>query len=198
VTRRAPASTGGGKLRILGGRWRGRVIAAPPDRDVRPTAQRTRESLFNRLLHGFTDHGFMLAGARVVDVCAGSGALGLEALSRGAAHATFIEQAPTALELLRRNVASLAAEDDTRVIAGDARALPRAAQPCDLALLDPPYGQGLVAPLLTSLKAQNWLRVGALISVETEADEAFTAPDGYTLIDRRTTGRAAITMLQAK
>jgi 16S rRNA (guanine966-N2)-methyltransferase len=163
---------------------------------VRPTAQRTRESLFNRLLHGFTAQGFTLAGARVVDVCAGSGALGLEALSRGGAHATFIEQSPAALDLLRRNIASLAAEDNTRIISGDARALPRAAQACDLALLDPPYGQGLVVPILTSLKAQNWLRAGALVSVETKADEAFTAPAGYTLLDRRTTGRAAITMLR--
>jgi 16S rRNA (guanine966-N2)-methyltransferase len=188
--------TGAGKLRILGGLWRGRVIAAPEDRDVRPTAQRTRESLFNRLLHSFADQGFHLANAHVVDVCAGSGALGLEALSRGAAFATFVENAPAALGLLERNIAALSAEDRTRILRADARSLPRATQPCDLAMLDPPYGQGLIAPLLSALLAPGWLRTGALVTVETEADEDTGAPEGYELIDRRVTGRAAVAVLQ--
>lgn len=187
--------TGAGKLRILGGLWRGRVIAAPEDREVRPTAQRTRESLFNRLLHSFDDRAFTLAGASVVDVCAGSGALGLEALSRGAAHATFIEHAPTALALLERNIATLGAEDRTRILRADARSLPRGT-PCDLALIDPPYGAGLAGPILNGLRAQNWLRPGALVSVETDADEETPSADGYELIDRRATGRAAVAILQ--
>jgi 16S rRNA (guanine966-N2)-methyltransferase len=193
---RRTAEHGSGQLRILGGLWRGRAIAAPADRDVRPTAQRTRESLFNRLLHSFAPLGFSLAKANVVDVCAGSGALGLEALSRGAAHATFIEQAPAALTLLEKNIATLGAEDRTRIVRADVRALPRNAKPCDLALLDPPYGEGLVEPILAGLAAHNWLRKGALVTVETESGEEVTVPDGYNLIDRRATGRAAITILQ--
>jgi 16S rRNA (guanine966-N2)-methyltransferase len=176
--------------------WRGRAIAAPADSDVRPTAQRTRESLFNRLLHSFTSLDFRLANAHVVDVCAGSGALGLEALSRGAAHATFIEQAPAALALLERNIAALGAEDRTRILRADVRSLPRATKPCDLAMIDPPYGSGLVGPILAGLLAHHWLRDGALVTVETEADEEFPITDGYVLIDRRATGRAAISFLQ--
>jgi len=197
VNRRKPANdTGAGRLRLLGGKWRGRVIAAPDDRDIRPTAQRTRESLFNRLLHAFADQGFSLTGAHVVDVCAGSGALGLEALSRGAAHVTFVEQAPAALDLLQRNITALNAEERTRIVRADARSLPRNATPYDLALIDPPYGTGLVEPILTALAGPNWLRTGALVTVETAADETFAASSAYAVIDRRVTGQTAITALQ--
>jgi len=187
---------GAGQLRIIAGVWRGRKIDGPASRDVRPTAQRARESLFNRLAHAFSD--FTLSGARVVDVCAGSGALGLEALSRGADTAVFIEQSGDALALLRRNIAALGAEDRAQVVPADARSLPRALKPCDLALLDPPYGAGMVTPILTALRDQGWLRPGAVVSVETEADEEFALPAGYVLVDRRATGRAAITLLRAE
>ena len=102
------------------------------------------------------------------------------------------------LPTLRRNIAALGAEDMTRVIAADARTLPRAAQPCDLALLDPPYGMGLAAPILQSLHAQNWLRPGAIVTVETEAGEPLDPPAGYTLRDRRATGRAAVSVFTVK
>ena len=197
MTRAQPAKDmGAGKLRLIAGTWRGRIIAAPADRDVRPTAQRLRESLFNRLAHAFADEGFTLDDTQVVDVCTGSGALGLEALSRGAAHATFIEQAPAALDLLRRNITALGAEDRTRVIAADARALPRCTHPCDLAMLDPPYDGGLAGPILKSLAAQNWLRPGALVTVETAADEDVPLPPGYDFIDKRTVGRGAVSVLR--
>ena len=135
------------------------------------------------------------AGATVVDVCSGSGALGLEALSRGAAQAIFVDQAPASLSLLRENIAALGAEDRATVLSADARALPRPARACDLAFLDPPYDQGFVTPILTSLAAQGWLRVGAVVSVETGADETFDVPAGYTVRDRRDYGRAAFTYL---
>ena len=122
--------------------------------------------------------------------------MGLEALSRGAAHASVVEQAPAALDLLQRNIAALGAEDRTRILRADARALPRSSQPCDLALIDPPYGTGLIAPILTGLLAQNWLRPGALVAVETAADEAISETAGYALIDRRVTGLAAVAILQ--
>jgi 16S rRNA (guanine966-N2)-methyltransferase len=184
-----------GRLRIIAGVWRGRMIATLPDDSVRPTADRAREALFNRLAHGFKDDGFDLSGATVVDVCAGSGALGLEALSRGAAQATFIDQAMPALALIRENIATLGAEDRASVISAAAQALPRPSRPCDLAFLDPPYDKGLATPILASLAVQGWLRPGAVVSVETGADEVFDLPQGYTLRDRRDYGRAAITFL---
>ncbi len=197
VKPKAPAKTDKpGRLRLISGIWRGRLIEAPADMDVRPTAERTRESLFNRLMHAFPNEDFSLKGAKVADLCAGSGALGLEALSRGAAEATFVDQSPTALALIRRNVATLAAEDRATIISGDARALPRAMRTCDLAMLDPPYGQNLITPMLMSLAAQNWLRAGAVVTVETDASEVFDIPSGYTLHDRRETGRAAVTLLR--
>lgn len=186
-----------GRLRIIAGVWRGRMIATLPDLTVRPTSDRAREALFNRLAHGFTEDGFDLNGATVVDLCAGSGALGLEALSRGAAQATFIDQSPPALALIRENIATLGAEDRATVISAAAQALPRASRPCDLALIDPPYDQGLATPILASLAAQGWLRPGAVVSVETGAHEAFDVPAGYALRDRREYGRAAITFLLA-
>jgi 16S rRNA (guanine966-N2)-methyltransferase len=192
----SPPSGGIGKLRILGGLWRGRVLAAPADRSVRPTAQRTREMIFNRLMHGFVGEEFALPEARVVDVCAGSGAMGLEALSRGAAHITFIEPGTPALALLRQNIAALDVDDRTTVLAADARALPRASRPCDLALLDPPYHENLVAPILTSLRDQRWVRPGALVVIETEAGEDIPETPGFAPIDRRTIGRAAVTTLR--
>jgi len=184
-----------GRLRIIAGVWRGRMIATLPDDSVRPTADRAREALFNRLAHGFKDDGFDLRGATVVDVCAGSGALGLEALSRGAGQATFIDQAMPALALIRDNIATLGAEDRATVTSATAQALPRASRPCDLAFLDPPYEKGLATPILTSLAAQGWLRPGAVVSVETGADEIFDLPQGYVLRDRRDYGRTAITFL---
>jgi 16S rRNA (guanine966-N2)-methyltransferase len=179
------------RLRIIAGIWRGRMIAAPADHEIRPTAARAREALFNRLMHSFGD--FTLAGARVVDVFAGSGALGLEALSRGAVHVTFLEQAAPALDLIKRNLATLGAEDKATVLPADARALPRAAGPADLAFLDPPYGASLATPALASLAAQGWLRSSALVTVETQEDEALMLPTAYELLDRRAYGRAAIT-----
>ena len=187
-----------GRLRIIAGVWRGRMIATLPDLTVRPTSDRAREALFNRLAHGFKDDGFELSGTTVVDICAGSGALGLEALSRGAAQATFIDQAMPALSLIRENIATLGAEDRATVISAVAQALPRASRPCDLALIDPPYDKGLATPILASLAAQGWLRPGAVVSVETGTDEGFDVPPGYALRDRRDYGRAAITFLLAQ
>jgi 16S rRNA (guanine966-N2)-methyltransferase len=183
-----------GRLRIIAGAWRGRMIETPPDQAVRPTAERAREALFNRLAHSF--EGIALQGARVIDVYAGSGALGLEALSRGAAHASFVEIAPAATKLIRANIGTLGAEDRSTVLMGDARSLPRASAPCDIAFLDPPYGQDLAAPALASLAQQGWLRPEAVVSVETEADEVLPLPERYRMEERRAYGRAALTFFR--
>ena len=185
-----------GSLRIIAGAWRGRSIEVPAGDIVRPTSDRVREALFNRLAHAFTGHGFRLAGARIVDTFAGTGALGLEALSRGAAQAILLDRNPEIIALLKRNAVKLGAEDRTVIMNADGAHLPRAAAACDMAFLDPPYGEGLVIPALEGLAHQGWLKSGALVSVETDATEATPACAGYELLDRRAYGRIAVSILQ--
>lgn len=184
-----------GSLRIITGAWRGRSIEVPAGDAVRPTSDRVREALFNRLAHAFADTGFNLIGAQIVDVFAGTGALGLEALSRGAVHVTFLDRNPESIALLKRNVAKLGAEDRTVIMNADGAHLPRAVSACDLAFLDPPYGEGLVAPALAGLERQGWLKNGALAVVETDACEAAPVAESYTLLDRRLYGRVAVSFL---
>ncbi len=141
-------------MRIIAGRHRGRLLVAPPGDVVRPTGERAREALFNILAHGkFAVAGPAYAGAEIVDAFAGTGAFGLEALSRGAAHVVFIENDRTALAALRQNIAALGEEKRSRIASGDATSPPRALAPASLAFLDPPYGKGLGVPALTALAA---------------------------------------------
>lgn len=183
-----------GKVRIIGGVWRGRAIAVPPE-TVRPTSDRAREAVFNRLIHGFFDHGFRLPGATVADVFAGSGALGLEALSRGAARATFLERDSATAALIKANIATLGAEDRALVIGADATSPPRAAEPYDLLLIDPPYGENVMTPSLTGLVRAGWLKPGALVVAETGDGAPPVFADGFKVIDRRAYGRAVMTFL---
>jgi 16S rRNA (guanine966-N2)-methyltransferase len=186
-------------VRIVAGSHRGRALVAPEGREVRPTSDRAREALFNILVHGGFGEGggSILQGARVVDGFAGTGALGLEALSRGAAHATFIERDRAALAALRRNIAALKEEGRTRIVQADATAPPPAAQPAILALLDPPYRSGLGAPALLALARGRWLASGALASLEIAArGEEFAPPEGFTVEDERRYGAAKILLLR--
>ena len=173
-------------IRIAGGRWRGRRLAAPAGRSVRPTVGRVREAAFDRLVHAGL--GPPLAGAAFLDVFAGTGAVGLEALSRGAARAGFVECDPAVLALLRRNVGGAGA-----VHARDAAAPGPAPAAHDIAWLDPPWGSGLAAPALAALGREGWLKPGALVVVESAQGEA---PDLPGLIDRRRYGRAALAFLR--
>src|SRR5215208_3518728 len=144
-------------LRIVGGVHRGRRLVAPLGDTVRPTSDRAREALFNILSHGsFAASGLPFADRPVLDVFAGTGALGLEALSRGAGAAAFIENGREALAALRRNVAALGEGDRAHIVAGDATRPPRAAFTCTVAFLDPPYNSGLAVPALTALAASGW------------------------------------------
>src|SRR5438105_10901801 len=136
-------------LRIVGGRHRGRRLVAPPGELVRPTSDRAREAVFNILSHGnFAASGLPFADKPVLDAFAGTGAFGLEALSRGASAAAFIEEGREALRVLRRNIAALGEEDRAQIVAGDATRPPRAPFASALAFLDPPYKSGLAAPAL--------------------------------------------------
>lgn len=183
-------------MRIVAGGWRGRALGAPDGAGTRPTADRVRQALFDSLLHApWAPWRGTLAGARVLDAFAGTGALGLEALSRGAAHATFLERDRTALATLRHNARACArtpmeaARLDIRQ--GDATRPPRAAAPCGLVFLDPPYGMGLIARAWPALAGAGWFAPGAIVVTETRADEtgadeAEDVPTGDApLLDRR-------------
>src|SRR5258707_8197938 len=154
-------------LRIVGGSHRGRRLVAPPGDLVRPTSDRAREALFNILSHGnFAALGLPFAERPVLDAFAGTGAFGLEALSRGASAAAFIENEREALATLRRNVGALDEADRAKIVAGDATRPPRAAFACALAFLDPPYRSGLAAPAAAALAAAGWLTEDALVVIE--------------------------------
>jgi 16S rRNA (guanine966-N2)-methyltransferase len=171
-------------MRIVGGRLRGRALAAPKSSAIRPTADRLRESLFNILTHAYGDP---VTDARVLDLFAGTGALGLEALSRGAAFALLVDDAAAARALMRDNVASLGLGGTARIFRRDATALGEAhpVEPFALAFLDPPYGQGLAERALISARAGKWLTPEALVVVEEAADAAFKPPAGFEEIERR-------------
>jgi 16S rRNA (guanine966-N2)-methyltransferase len=171
-------------MRIVGGRLRGRTLAAPKSQAIRPTADRLREAFFNILVHAYGDP---VAGARVLDLYAGTGALGLEALSRGAAYCLFVDSGAEARALLRENVEALGLGGVSRVFRRDAPKLGDAhpIAPFSLVFLDPPYGRGMAAPALTAAGAGGWLAPGALAVVEDSATAGFTAPEGFDECERR-------------
>jgi 16S rRNA (guanine966-N2)-methyltransferase len=171
-------------MRIVGGRLGGRTLAAPKSQTIRPTADRLREALFNILLHSYGDP---VSGARVLDLFAGTGALGIEALSRGAAFALFVDDSAEARALLRDNVTTLGLGGTARIFRRDATKLGRVhpLEPFSFAFLDPPYGQGLAAKALTSAHAGGWFTPDALAVVEEEAQAQFTAPAGFSEVERR-------------
>ena len=157
-------------MRIIAGTWRGRLLSAPPGATTRPTADRVRQALFDRLMHASWAGRAAIEGARVLDVFAGTGALGLEALSRGGAHATFIEDNRAALATLRANIAACRAEDRCTVLPADVLRPPRGA-PCRLLFLDPPYGAGLVPRAVAALATAGWVEQGTLIVAEVGRDD---------------------------
>lgn len=179
-------------MRIVAGTLRGRAIAAPKHEGLRPTADRVRESLFNILEHGIEN--FDLAGARVVDLFAGTGALGLEALSRGAAFCVFVDTSAEARALVRVNVEAFGLTGVTRIFRRDSTALGPVGtlQPFTLAFLDPPYGQGLGVRALEALHDGGWLKPGAVAVLEERKDAEIALPAPYTGIDRRTYGDTQI------
>jgi 16S rRNA (guanine966-N2)-methyltransferase len=182
-------------MRIVGGRLRGRALAAPTSQAIRPTADRLREALFNILVHAYGDP---ITGARVLDLFAGTGALGLEALSRGAAFALFIDDAAEARALLRENVAALGLGGVTRIFRRDACKLGMAhpVEPFSLAFLDPPYGRGLAEAALASARAGGWLTPDALIVVEEAASAGFAPPAGFDELERRRYDDTALIVLR--
>jgi len=184
-------------MRIVGGRLRGRALAAPKSQAVRPTADRLREALFNILAHAYGDP---VTGERVLDLFAGTGALGLEALSRGAQFALFIDDGSEARALLRENVAALGLGGVSKIFRRDATRLGAAhpVEPFSLAFLDPPYRQGLAQEALSSARAGGWLTPAALVVVEEAAKADFAAPEGFEQLERRLYDDTALLVLRAK
>jgi len=184
-------------MRIVAGEHKGRPIRTPSGRGTRPTSDRTREAIFNLLVHAAWAPA--LEGARVIDMFAGSGALGLEALSRGAAFCLFVETDHAARGAIRSNIETMALFGVTRLHRRSATDLgPKPAglgAPFDLVFLDPPYGRGLVAPALEGLQRGGWLAPGALAVVETGAGETLE-PTGWEQLDIRDYGAAAVRFLR--
>jgi 16S rRNA (guanine966-N2)-methyltransferase len=182
-------------MRVVGGSLRGRTLAAPKSPTIRPTADRLREALFNILVHAYDNP---IGGARVLDLFAGTGALGIEALSRGAAFALFVDDGAEARALLRENVATLGLGGTSRIFRRDATKLGPAhpVEPFSLAFLDPPYGKGLAEQALDSARAGAWLVPGALIVVEEAKKSAFAAPEGFAEVERRAYDDTEFVMLR--
>ena len=183
-------------MRIVGGRLRGRAINAPKSAAIRPTADRLRESLFNILVHAYDDP---VTGARVLDLFAGTGALGLEALSRGAAFTLFVDDGAEARALIRSNVEALGLGGTTRIFRRDAARLGPAhpVQPFSLVFADPPYGKGLAEQALASAHEGGWLTPDAVVVVE-EAANALQPPAGFEQIERRAYDDTEFTFLKLR
>ena len=181
-------------MRVVGGSLRGRAIAGPQHEGLRPTADRVRESLFNILAHGVDD--FSLSGARVIDLFAGTGALGLEAISRGAAFCLFVENDVGARALIRANIETFGLTGVTRIFRRDASDLGPAGTmaPFQLAFLDPPYDQGLGERALVALVEGKWLTPGAVAVLEERASAPIALPPPFAEFDRRTYGDTQIVL----
>ena len=185
-------------MRIVGGKHRGRTIESPTGAGVRPTSDRARESLFNILEHGrfSADGTSLLPGAHVLDVFSGTGAFAIEALSRGAADATLIDNDPAAMVLARRNLTTLGESAHATLVQSDATRPPPAPRRHEIVFLDPPYTTGLGAPVLEALAAAGWLAPDAVCIVETGSKERFAPPQGFIALDERRYGRAKLTFLR--
>jgi 16S rRNA (guanine966-N2)-methyltransferase len=175
-------------MRIVGGKLKGRSLRAPSGRETRPTSDRVREAIFNILTHGV--EGFTIEGARVLDLFAGTGALGLEALSRGARFCQFVDESAEARGLIRQNADELGLVGQCKIWRRDATRLGRAAPqpPFDLVFADPPYGKGMGEKALISLVSDGWLAEGAIVVLEESSSAEIAQPVELSLIDRRPYG----------
>ena len=186
-------------MRITGGSLRGRPLVAPADTRVRPTADKVRQAVFNILTHKDFGIGFSLEGARVADLFAGTGALGIEALSRGARFCLFVDDSAESRALIRRNVEALELTGVTKIWRRDATQLglmsAGSGGPFTLAFLDPPYRKALMTPALGALREGGWLAPDALVVAETAEDEPSVTADGFRQLDSRTYGDTRVEFL---
>jgi 16S rRNA (guanine966-N2)-methyltransferase len=181
-------------MRIVAGKFRGRAIASPEHDGTRPTSDRVREAVFNILAHGAD--GFELNGAHVLDLFAGTGALGLEALSRGAATCMFVDDSADARGIIRENVEAFGLTGVTKIFRRDATGLGEAGKYAgkSLVFLDPPYGKGLAERALASVAQGGWLLDAAIVVVEERKGAVLALPSAYTAFDQRTWGETQVTL----
>ena len=177
-------------MRIVGGEWRGRRLAGPKAEGIRPTSDRLREALFNVLAHAYDD---AVEDAVVLDLFAGTGALGFEALSRGAARAVFVDEGRQAGSLIREGIAALGCGDRARLIQRDATRLGPAPEAASLVFCDPPYRKNLAPAARAAAAAGGWLSAGALVLVEEAAEAGPVLPPGFSELQRRPYGETAVT-----
>ncbi|MBV1900056.1 MAG: 16S rRNA (guanine(966)-N(2))-methyltransferase RsmD [Kordiimonadaceae bacterium] len=181
--------------RIIAGIHKGRRLAVPEGRSVRPTSDRMRERVFSMVNH----HRYAdMQGARVADIFAGTGALGLEALSRGASHVTFVEKSPTSLAVLRENIDTLSANAATNILRISAPALPLATSPYAFIFMDPPYREGLVEPTLQNIVDKGWLAADGTIICELATDDPLILPSAIGQVDERQQGQQRVVFLSYK
>jgi 16S rRNA (guanine966-N2)-methyltransferase len=183
-------------MRIIGGRLKGRALQGPTSQAIRPTSDRLRETIFNILAHAYGD---AVEGAIVIDLFAGTGAMGIEALSRGAKRALFVDDGSAARALLRANVEAMGLGGVTKIFRRDARKLGQApaGERFSLAFLDPPYGKGLAEGALIALRDGSWLMQDALVIVEEAADAKLGTPEGFTALESRAYGDTQVVILRA-
>lgn len=186
-------------MQIIAGKHRGRPLIAPQGHAVRPTSSRSREALFNILAHAdLTEDGTSpIEGARVLDAFAGTGALGLEALSRGAAFVTFMDREPAAMTAIADNLRAMREQTNAALVRADATRPPPARQPCSLLFLDPPYRSGLIPMALLALRKGGWIAPRAVVCAEVAATEDIAPVEGFEPIDQRKYGAAKIVLLRA-
>ncbi len=184
-------------MRIVGGKHRGRLLVTAEGRLLRPTSDRVKESIFNILTHGGGALGARnwIQDAQVLDGFAGTGAMGLEAVSRGATHATLLDNQEAALRCCRENIEMLHEDDHTDVFYADCLKPKTASEPCSLIFLDPPYGLGLTAPALDALDSTGWIASNALAVLEIDKSEEIEVPSKFTVLDERQYGKAKILFL---
>lgn len=183
-------------MRIIAGRFKGTALATPRSDATRPTSDRLRETIFNILAHGV---GVDLDGVRVLDLFAGTGALGFEAVSRGARHVTFVEEAVEPRGLIRRNMETLGLNGVAKILRRDATKLGPAGtiEPFDLVFADPPYDKGMGELALASAREGGWLASGAICVLEERANAVIAIPQGFELIDQRSAGDSQVLFLKA-
>jgi len=182
-------------MRVIGGKWRGRSLTTPDGQSIRPTGDRVREAIFNIVEHGrhTKGGGSPIPDAVVLDGFAGTGAMGIEALSRGAAKAYFLEKDRASISVMEKNLADCGAAATIRK--ADCLAPPAAPEACDLIFLDPPYGQGMAVPALIALTDAGWMGGNALCMVEIGKGDGFETPDGFEMLDERRYGAARAILL---
>ena len=186
-------------MRVTGGKLGGRKLVAPPDARVRPTSDKVRQAVFNILAHNDLGREYTLEGARAADLFAGTGAMGIEAISRGASYCLFVEDSAESRALIRQNVEALNLTGMTKLWRRDATRLgpmpPGAGGPFDLVFLDPPYRKDLLAPALASLADGGWFSVKSLLVAETAEDDPFDSGSGFVTLDERVYGDTRVILL---